>query len=323
MPKMTFADENKAKSQYEFNKLTLEKGERARITTIEAEPEYEFVHALRAPQIINGQAVMEVENFKTKSGENQSREVMKTDFIGQHICIGDLNALADTGADPKNCPVCKVAKESDAVDPAKRKFAMHIIRYKTQPGGFLIQDPFTVELVVWSFADKVFNSLTDLAQEWGNLQLKDLNLGPCEGKQYQKFDINVASKAEWLESDARKEQVKAVYQNNKLADLTVALGRRLTRDQVEEDLERVLTRYEIATGRKEATVIDLGNQVDVGNLLGDDIATTPTQETKPTEPSPESSTEAASDPLAEFAAPESEEKKDEDAVMSLEDILKL
>lgn len=333
MPKMTFTDENRAKSQYDFTKLSFEHGERGRISTIEAEPEMEFVHTLRAPQIVNGKPVMEMQTFKTKGGGEEQKEVMKTDFIGQHICIGDINELSKNGSDVKGCPVCKASKESDAVEGAKRRFAMHVLRYKTQPGSFVIQDPFTVELVVWAFTDVRFNELIELTTEWGNLQLRDLNLGPCTGKQYQKFDINIANKCEWQASDARKEQVKLVYQNNKLEDLTVAIGRRLTKDQVEEDLDRVLTRYEIAMGRKEASVVDLGNQVDVGSLLGDDVATKPTEPTEETPATSPSGSSAELDGLNEFAQPdeaeadpepaEEEEAPKDKGSMSLEAILNL
>jgi hypothetical protein len=328
MPKMTFTDDNRAKSQFDFTKLSLEKGERARITCIEGEPEFQFVHTLRAPQIVNGKAVMETKQVKTKSGDTEAREEMKTDFIGQHICIGDINILAEQGSDVKNCPVCKASKESDAVEAVKRRFAMHVIRYKTQPGSFVIQDPFQVELVVWAFTDNRFNQLIDLTKEWGNLQLRDLNLGPCDNKMYQNYDIQIAAKAEWLESDARKDHVKAVYQSNKLDSLDVALGRRLTREQVEEDLDRVLTRYEIAMGRKaDGTIIDVAPTVDVGSLLADP-APSPVQDTTPALSVPEADRpgELASDPLAEFAQPEEkaeEPKKDDEKVMSLQAILDL
>lgn len=326
MPKMTFSDENKAKSLYDYDKLNLEKGERARITTIEGEPEFEWVHSLRAPQIVNGKPVMETESFKTKSGATEQREVMKTDFIGQHICIGDLNILADKRADVDNCPVCAKSKESDAVEAPKRRFAMHVVRYKTQPGSFVIQDPFMAEIAVWAFTDTRFNQLIELTKDWGNLQVKDLNLGPCESKQYQKYDMNVAAECEWLKSDDRKQQIKLVYNNNKLEDLSVAIARRQSREQVEEDLDRVLTRYQIATGRRteaDATVIDLAPAVDVASLIGE--PTQPTQASPVTEPSPVQDvveTPAVSG-LDEFTPAQDEAPKKDDKLMSLEDILNL
>jgi hypothetical protein len=333
MPKMTFTDENRVKSQYDFNKFSLEKGERARVSCIEGEPEYQFVHTLRAPQIVNGKAVMETQNFRNKDGSTEAREVMKTDFIGQHICVGDINILADQGVDVQNCPVCKASKESDAVQGPQRRFAMNILRYKTQVGSFLIQDPFNIEIVTWSFTDSRFNTLIDLTKEWGNLQTRDLNIGPCESKQYQKYDINMAGECEWQKSDARMEQVKLAYKNNKLENLDAALGRRLTREQVEEDLSRVLSRYEIAMGRKvDGTIIDVAPAVDVSSLLGDTpVKEEPkVQDTVPTPAvteAPDPTPGSSADPLAEFAAPLPQEQKDEpkkaDAMMSLQDILDL
>lgn len=323
MPKITFSDENRSKSSYDFNKLTLEQNERGRITAIEGTPEFEYVHTLRAPQLVNGRPVMETVTYKEKSGAETQKEVMKTDFIGQHICIGDINVLAEKQADVNGCPVCKASKDSDAVEPAKRRFAMHVIRYKCSPGTFNVQDPFNVDLVVWAFADKVFNRLIELSSEWGNLQERDLNLGPCINKMYQNYDIAIASKCEWRDSDHRMQQVAAIYQSQKIEDLSVALGRRATRDQIEEDLGRVLTRYEIAMGRRgEASVTptEVTSQVNVGDILGG-MGSTPTAATTPTQASAPMSFEAPKEeaPLADRveAKPEDKGKLNLDAILGL------
>lgn len=327
MPKMTFSDENKAKSQYEFPKLKLEMGERVRVSCIEGDPNYGFVHTLRAPQIVNGKAIKEMVSFKNKNGETEQREEMKTDFIGQHICIGDMNTLSEKGADIVNCPVCKLSKESDAVEGPKRRFSMNILRYTTQPGSFVIlDDPFQAEITVWSFTDKVFNDLVELAKEWGNLQERDLNLGPCTGKQYQKFDINVANRAEWIQSDARKDYVKKIYQATRLEDLDMALGRKLTKDQVEEDLDKVITRYEIAMGRASSpSVIDMGQATQQINIA-DMLDSTPTEQ--PSVPSVASSTDLGGTPEADPVSNVQDEvtaapKEDPADKLSLQSILDL
>jgi hypothetical protein len=339
MPKMTFSDDNRSKSSFDYPKFSLDSNERARVSAIEGAPEFQFVHTMRAPQIVNGRPVMETQTFKNKDGSEDKKEVMKTDFVGQHICIGDINVLSEKGADVTGCPVCKASKESDAVEAPRRRFAMHIIRYKTTAGTFNIQDPFNVDLAVWSFADKVFNVLIELTQQWGNLQERDLNLGPCINKMYQNFDVAMAAQCEWRASDMRQQQVATLYQNNKIEDLTVALGRRLSRDQIEEDLERVLTRYEIAMGRKGEAAISGGEataQVDVGSILGT-TGSTPSQataETPATQPSQEisfgfppadqkaSEPAAASNGLNEFAPPKDESGKSTDK-LNLDAILGL
>ena len=173
-----------------------------------------------------------------------------------------------------------------------------------KPGQFTCQEPFQAELVVWAFGDKILNTLIDLADEWGDLKQKDLLLGPCTQKQFQTWDINIASKAEWLADKARMQTVKEIYQNNQLADLMVAIGRVITRDQVTDDLEKVMRNYNIAHGKTTAPPIeDISEQVDVAGLLADEPTTPPEAETfnviDPTE-APKSSG------LDEFAKPEAE-----------------
>lgn len=266
MPKMPLSSEHKAKNNYDFPKMFLDFGERARIVLLDPTPLTEYVHTMRAPQLANGQPVYELD---TKTGKQE----MKYDFIGRHLCLGSFDVIADKGLDVKQCPVCAKSKETDAVKAPERRHALNVIRYKTQTGSFAIQDPYQVELLVWAFADKVHSTLIEKADEWGDLRERDLNLGPCENKGWQKFDINVASKAEWLqknpnESIDRIEFTKQVFQNNMVADLSIALGRKLSKEQVLEDLSRVLERHNAAFG-VATTVGVTASEVDVSGILDD------------------------------------------------------
>lgn len=304
MPKMTLTAENKVKANWDFPQLKLEKGERARIVAIEEQPHWEYVHTLTAPQIVNGSPVYDTQTNQ----KGESTQVMRKDFIGRHICIGDPNIIADKGADVKGCPVCEASTTSDAVRGPERRFAMHIIRYKTQPGSFTPQDPFQVELVVWSFADKVLNQLIDFVEEWGSLQQHDLLLGPCENKQFQKFDIKVAKEAAWLQSDETKKLTASIYKNNQLPDISVAIGRKISREQVQQDLDKVLERTAIAFGKAASPAVDLSEldkSVDAGDILNF------------------GSDDAAETPAAEKATPAPAAKKEEEGVLDLDDILNL
>lgn len=305
MPKMPLSAEHKAKNSYEFPKLFLEKGERARIVLLDPVPETEYVHTLRAPQIVNGKPVYEK--------DDKGNDRMKYDFVGRHICLGDFDTISDKGVDVKACPVCAEAKKSDAVKPPERRHALNVIRYKTKPGGFSIQEPFQVEVAVWAFADKVHSQLIDYADEWGDLRKHDLLLGPCEVKMYQKMDINVAAKAEWLANDNTKQLTSEVFKNNMLGDLTVAIGRKLSKEMVMDDLAKVLERHAVAHG-KPSSVGVAAEEVDVSDILADTPAP---QETKVEEPTPE--------PVAEIpsAAPETKTEEKDDTLLDLEDILKM
>ena len=301
MPRVKLDPENKSKSSYDYPRLSLDRGERARIVCIESEPAMEWTHVMRAPQIVNGQVVMET----VQNRDGTTREAPKFDFIGRHICIGDDDVIADKGVDIKGCPVCLASTESDAVKAPERRFAMHVVRYKTQPGSFTVATPFQVELLAWAFADNRFNTLVDFAAEWGDLRKHDIMLGPCESKQFQKWDMSVAAKAEWLLDDDRKKLVTATFEENKAKDLESLIGRRLTLDQVTEDLQRVMDRHAQAFGGApvdlpEAEVI--ASDMELDSLLG---------------------TEAKSDdaPVADDVAEPAEAEKKPEVEMDLDDLL--
>jgi hypothetical protein len=314
VPKVPLTSANKATNNYEFPKLFLEKGERALIVCIEQVPHMEYVHTLRKPQIIDGVTQTETD----QKGNKQT----KYDFVGRHICVGNEDVIAQKGLDAKGCPVCAESVKSDMVKPPERRFARHVIRYKTQMGSFKPQDPFQVELIVWAFGDKIFNQLVDFAEEWGDLRQHDLKLGPCEVKNFQKFEINVAATAAWLANDEYKQLVTATYKNNQIQDLSVACGRRIGRDLVKEDLEKVLTAYRIASGKpaESLPVEEVSSQLDVSDILADEPKQDAIKEESPSQPPHEVEANKA-------AQADAEEKQDkppaDEDVLDLDDILNM
>lgn len=270
MPKVTFSAENKVSLGNDYPRLKLEHGERALIVAIEPEPEMEFVHTLRAPEIgPDGRVIKEI-----KQGKKGEYEAPKMEFIGQHLCFGNFDKMSEKGADPDNCPTCRAAVEGDGIDQALPRYAMHVLRYGLQPGGFTIREPFTITTEAWVFAASRFNTLVELAQEWEDLRKHDLKLGPCENKNFQKYDINVSAKAEWLLTDERKKQAVTEYQNNRTNDLASLIGRKISRDQAEQDIARVVERINQAYGKSvelPAAVATASASIDsdVTSLLGD------------------------------------------------------
>jgi hypothetical protein len=276
MPKVTFSSDNKVQQGNDYPRLKLEHGERALIVCIEPEPEMEYVHTLRAPEIgPDGRVIKEM-----KQGKKGEYEAAKLEFIGQHLCFGNFDKMVDKGADPDNCPTCKAALEGDGIDQALPRYAMHVLRYNLQPGGFAIREPFGVTTEAWVYAASRFNALVDLAQEWGDLRKHDLKLGPCENKNFQKYDINVSAKAEWLQDDARKKQAAAEYQNNRTNDLASLIGRKISKEQAQQDIARVQERVAQAYGRTEdlpaaAATASASIDSDVASLLGESTDTNP------------------------------------------------
>lgn len=260
MPRVEFAQENKrARVNYDFPKLKLKNGETARLLVMEA-PNQEYVHRLQAPQVINGVPQM------TKV-ERRGKEVddYKYDFLSSPICLGDESVLKANGSDPKNCPMCALAKESagSMVQAPKPRYAMHVIRYATKDNGTKLTLPFRVELVVWSFTDTIFDKIADWKAEWGDIREHDLVLGPCSNEMFQKADLNIAAKAFWRESQEYAALVAETFKENQIEDLAIACGSRKPRQFIEEDLETIREKWSIATGTSAAT----SNQPSLGQGL--------------------------------------------------------
>ncbi len=245
MQRMSFTPENKNASFGDYPKLKLKKDERARVLCLE-EPTFAYSHGLRAPVIVNGKVKME----QVKRGE-EVVEQYAMDFLGQPLCFGDLGILQDKGIDPKNCPACEMAQTSDMVPLPQRRFAMHVIRYATKQGSFEPAAPLSVQLVVWAYQDKVFNKLTDIVTEWGNLQNHDLLLGPCTVEMYQTFDIGVAAKAAWMLSKESQMLVVQTYKENQTKDLESFCGRKVDVKWMKEDLERIKARWRVVNGQTD------------------------------------------------------------------------
>ena len=267
MGRVGFKAENKvATTNYDYPKLKLKVGERARIMVGLEDPIVEYVHTLRKPQIING--VPQFETVKDRNGKESQANVM--DFVSRPICVGDKTVLESKGSDPKNCPMCKLAQEHpDMTKPPQRRYAMHVIRYATKGGTTEIATPFRVEVLVWAFTDTVFNKIVDAAEEFGDLRKHDLLLGPCQAPEhFQKFDISPAAKAAWLESAERKSLTVQTFKENQIPDLTIAAGSAKQKQWIEEDVQSIKDAWAEASGATPDVDVDL--DADLGSLLDKD-----------------------------------------------------
>jgi hypothetical protein len=256
VPKLSFSSENKAAGQETFPKLRLDQEESARVNIYEA-PTYGYVHNIRAPKLINGQP--QFKTVKTKDGE---REEMDFDFIGNPICLGDLNVLGDRGMDPKNCPACKAAQEDpDMFAPPKRRFAMHVFQYTTN-GTSKPTKNFQGSVKVWAFTDQKYAEIVDLAEEapGGEIGNIDIILGPCENKLFQKYKMISSTQVKKDESEASQKAFEEITSENQAKDLENFLGRPVKkREYLEDDLDKVRTRWRIVNGQSNETNSD--NQV--------------------------------------------------------------
>lgn len=175
----------------------LAKGDLARIMLFEfggpnpAGSWSEFIHDLRAERIVEG-----------------DRIIRERQWFGTHVCLGNPAVLVEKGFDPDPwtdadgtarpaCPACARAIESDAFKPA-RYHATNIIRYATKAGRYDLREPWSVDCLVWRFSERRFRELSDIKDQWGDMQQRDL-LIECEVQQFQNYKIQVASSAAWLD----------------------------------------------------------------------------------------------------------------------------
>lgn len=229
-------------------------------------PLVEFVHTLRKPQIINGVP----QTYKAERKNGDTYDAYKMDFISRPICLGDQTALEEKGSDPKNCPMCKLAKDDpDANKEPQRRYAMHVIRYRTKAGTTDPATPFSVDLVVWSFTDKVFNRIADFKGEWGDLRKHDILAGPCTVEDFQQFELAVANKAAWLEDETRKKLVAETFRENQIPDLRIAVGADKQRQWIEQDIETIKEAWAQVRGHEESetTKDESGLDADLNDLL--------------------------------------------------------
>jgi hypothetical protein len=276
MPRIEFTEKNVKKNPYDFPKLKLEKkGDFARAVLLES-PVGEYVHDLRAPKLVNGVATKETK--QRADGSSYTDYVME--FISRPICLGDWDTLEERGSDPKNCPICQLAKETDFASAPKRRFALHVFQYNTKANKADISLPFGGQVKVWSFTDKVFTKVFDLGNQWGDLRQKDLIL-KCDNPFFQNYELSIAAKTEWLDDadQARRQYVKQTFEENKAEDLSLFCGSKKDKKWIEEDVTRIKNVWAQVLGAPvsagpDAIAASASLSEGLDNLLGSNVPKT-------------------------------------------------
>lgn len=274
MPRVAFAEENKVvKSNFNFPRLKLEKDEKARISIVE-DPVVEYRHSLDAPIVANGV----VQKKEVDRADGSSYTDYKREFISSPLCSGDPEVLAGNGLDPDNCVVCAYVKANkDRAKAPQRRYAMHVIKYKTKPGSGAVATPYSVELVVWAFADRTFNTIADFNSEWaesGGLAHHDLII-TCTNPTFQNFDFSVAPDAAWEKTAATKSLTKETFKENQIEDLSIACGSKKEERWLKDDLKKVDEAWDLVNRLEgDDTVEDNPDVADldtgIKGLLDDD-----------------------------------------------------
>jgi hypothetical protein len=151
-----------------FPKLELDDaGEVARLLVPEDAGYREYVHTIRGPVFDNGVPVI-------KPADRQGgRDRYETYFVGQRICLGRPEVLAENKVDPERCPACEAAGRGIAqgMQPELR-YAMPVIRYACRnknSSEVRTGDAAGGEVLVWALTwrmmrdlGKQFTSIRDL-----------------------------------------------------------------------------------------------------------------------------------------------------------------
>lgn len=306
MPRTTFSTDNVRQSATNFAKLKLEHNEIARIVCIEPGPVFEWVHSINKPKIspVSGKVVMETK--KRKNGDEYQDYAME--FLGTPICLGDPDVLEEKGVDALHCPICALSLKDEAFRGPQRRFAIHVLKYKTKQGKSEIAEPFSVETLVWVMSDNRFSELAQIFSEWApegqepDPRKIDLILGPCNNAGFQNYKINPGQRCEMLQSKERLDRALLTYKENHAPDLSAFCGRVTERRWIDQMIEEVQERYEEIRGGsvQQPLPADVSATLD-SSLLDTEVATKPAAESATEFRTPKADAPAGEgDPLNEF-----------------------
>lgn len=245
MAKISFSKEFQTKKYARLDKLTLDKGERARVALV-GELDAEYVHTLQKVVLDEdtGQLVEE-----SKDGRNGTYTVPVKAYVGKFRCTGEFDAVQDKGGDPNNCPFCQAAQDSGAFDSARRYLVALAFQYETKPGTFTAQTkPFQGKVLPWVFTDGKWDKLADIHEEFegkGGVYAIDLKLGPCESAMFQNYEIQPAADCTWREQDKWGEYVKEMLESYE-GDLKTLFGREATEVEAKRAIREVQDAFDAA-----------------------------------------------------------------------------
>jgi hypothetical protein len=140
-----------------FDRLRLETDEVARFFIPVKKLYSEHVHTIRGPVMEHGVPVMRDKERKDGTVYGQD---YKTHFIGQRICLGDPDVLADKGLDPDRCPACKAAAAGLRDARPERRYAVPIVRYDTKSRrSSELRNPPGGKILVWTLTQRMYGQL--------------------------------------------------------------------------------------------------------------------------------------------------------------------
>lgn len=264
--RFALTQENKgaADQALDFPKLNLKKGEAARLALFSLQTGADGKKGLAVPAPEGGYFF----GIRKPNG----------DFGGSFECIASDEAKEADEYDGDSCPHCKAVSEGAPeaiIESRKRRFVMHVIRYRTAPGSGNLTQPFSVEALAWRFTDRYFNTLVDENTKWTEGNVPGL-LGHditmiCEVEQYQNYKVSVEPQSAWRSDQELGKLVLGTYAAAvEMAPLLKRqLGSSLTKEQLVTKVEEALRTYGMVEDQLAAGGMVQPNMESIAGLADD------------------------------------------------------
>jgi hypothetical protein len=201
-----------AEGGIDFPKLTLKKDEKARICIPSTKGwEVTVRHFVQGVGYVHCHA-LQSENVKTPA---------------------DLYKIQEDMGRPDECIMCAMSvKAGERVGAPQRRFAIRVLRYKTDYDGKLSPGGLKYWLEIWIIDNRKFRELRNILEEWGGKAKDKINqhdLGMhCEDQKYQTMTVTVKKEAAWMQD---KDGVKTYLQQEAAKfDLMECLGATMDKD---------------------------------------------------------------------------------------------
>lgn len=148
----------------------------------------------------------------------------------------DLLRIEEEGGRPEDCILCaNAAAGNERVSLPYRRFAIRVLRYRTDTHGKASAGQLNFWLEIWVIDNRKYRSLMTKLDEWGGKNRKDIFkhdlLLTCEDEKYQNVTIDVMKDAWWLND---KEGVKNFLSEEvKKHNLFECLGQTFDKESLE------------------------------------------------------------------------------------------
>jgi len=216
--RVPFSGANKGFNIWDVEQLKLKKDEIARICCIDEDAEVGWAH-----WVFFGE------------GHKQN---------GYYQCFGDYALIFGVpgsgrpgqGADPENCPFCRVQARDSHVGIVGRRFGTNLIKYTTDVKG-IPRKPYSGDIIVWRFGDDKYNRLADIRDTFGDpkygIRALDLQV-KCTQEQYQRFDIDPLRECLWQTDPAFGKAILGEWKEKRQPDLSGLLATPVKKERAEQ-----------------------------------------------------------------------------------------